>query len=295
MNNEPMSEVVWVDGALHPASAPIITAGNHGLTVGDGVFETIAVRAGTPVALTRHLARLAYSLDRMALAPVAAGTVRAGVGAVLAAEPAGVTRVRVTVISGEGPPGLRRGGAHPTVIVMASAGAVPRECRAVRAPWRINERSPLAGVKTTSYAEQVVVARYAAGKGADEALMSNTLGHLCEGTGSNVFIERGGEVLTPPLASGCLPGIARGLAVEWGARAGLPVRVAALGELEGDVLDDVVAGRAFAAVTSSTRGVQPLAALDGTPLARGSLLEALAALYDERLAAEPDPEPPRHR
>ena len=76
------------------------------------------------------------------------------------------------------------------------------ECRAVRAPWKRNERSPIAGVKSTSYAENVVIVQFARAKGADEALIANTHGYLCEGTGSNVFVERGGEIVTPPLAFG---------------------------------------------------------------------------------------------
>src|SRR5690606_39947823 len=128
----------------------------------------------------------------------------------------------------------------------------------------------------------------------DEALVANAHCHLCEGTGSNVFIERAGEIVTPPLASGCLPGITRGLALEWGAKAGLPVRVAAPGELEMTVLDEVVAGTAFAAVTSSTRHVQPLAALDGLEVAPGPLLRRLAAEFDRRAVADLDPAPPRN-
>ena len=287
-----MTDVVWVNGSLRGVDEHLISPLDHGFTVGDGIFETMEAVNGVAFALTRHLMRLEYSASRMGLAGLDAAHVRAGVEAVLAGGGASMTRVRVTVSSGSGPHSSVRGDAAPTVVVVASAAPSMKECRAVRAPWKRNERSAIAGVKSTSYAENVVMVQFARSKGADEALMVNTHGHLCEGTGSNVFIERGGELLTPPLASGCLPGITRGLALEWGAKEGLPVRVAAPGELEMAVLDEVVAGTSFAAVTSSTRHVQPLAALDGHDLRPGPLLTLLAEEFDRRAASEPDPGPP---
>lgn len=290
-----MNAVVWVDGSLRPVDEPIISAGNHGLTVGDGVFETLAVRRGAAFALTRHLVRLQYSLDRMGMAPVDPDVVRAGVAAVIGDRPEDVVRVRITVVSGPGPMSSLRGDGAPNVIIWGGPASVPRECRAVRAPWTRNERSAVAGVKTTSYAENVVMAGYARERGADEALIANTHGHLCEGTASNIFVERGGEVLTPPLSSGCLAGITRGLALEWGARGGLPVRVAAPGELEMSVLDDVIRGTAAAAVSSSTRGVQAITSLDGRDVEPGALLTKLSDLYEQRADADSDPAPPRRR
>lgn len=290
-----MSAVLWVDGSMRAANEPIIGAGNHGLTVGDGVFETLAVRGGQAFALTRHLVRLQYSLDRMGMRAIDMALVRDGVRQVLAANPSEVTRVRITVVSGPGPMSSVRGTGTPNIIVWGGPGAVPGTCRAVRSPWKRNERSAIAGVKSTSYAENVVMAQFAAAKGADEALISNTFGYLCEGTGTNIFIERNGEVLTPPLSSGCLAGITRGLALEWGAGSGMPVRVAAPGELEMAVLDEVMHGDAFAAVTSSTRGVQPIAWLDGVDLARGPLLKRLSDLYESHADVDLDPPPARAR
>lgn len=290
-----MSAVVWFDGSLHSATDPIISAGNHGVTVGDGVFETMAIRQSVPFALTRHLVRLQYSLDRMGMREIDMSRVREGIAEVIAANPADVARIRVTVISGPGPMSSVRGTGAPSILVWGGPGKVPPTCRAVRSPWKRNERSAVAGVKTTSYAENVVMAQYAAGKGADETLMANTLGHLCEGTGSNVFIERDGEIVTPPLSSGCLAGVTRGLALEWGADAGVPIRVGAPGELSMSVLDEVMHGDAFAAVTSSTRGVQAVTWLDGVDLGTGKLLAKLSDVYEKHADGELDPAPPRSR
>jgi len=285
-----MTTLVWAGGLLRGEDEPIVSARDHGLTVGDGVFETAEVVRGRVFALTRHLRRLEYSAVRMGMAGIDEELVREAVGEVIAVG-TGLTRVRITLTSGPGPMSSARGDGEPTLVVVGTDAPALLTCRAVRVPWRRNERSPLAGVKSTSYGENVVMMEYARAKGADEALIANTHGHLCEGTASNVLIERDGEVLTPPLASGCLPGITRGLALEWGAEAGVPVRVAAPGELEMGVLDDVVAGRAFAAVTSSTRRVQPLAALDGAELEKGPLLSRLAAVFDNAAALDSDPAP----
>ena len=290
-----MSAVVWVDGALRGANEPILSAGNHGVTVGDGVFETCAIRNGAPFALTRHLVRLQYSLDRMGMRSVDIPAIREGIRQVIDANPADVARLRITVVSGSGPMSSVRGTGSPNVIIWGGPGAAPQTCRAVRSPWKRNERSAITGVKSTSYAENVVMAQFAAAQGADEAIMSNSLGYLCEGTGSNVFIERRGTVVTPPLSSGCLAGITRGLALEWGARAGLPVRVAAPSELEMSVLDEVRHGDAFAAVTSSTRGIAPIVSIDGVEVGQGPLLKRLSELYESHADAEGDPAPPRTR
>ena len=98
-----MSAVLWVDGSLHAVNEPVILAGNHGFTVGDGVFETLAVRKGQAFALTRHLVRLQYSLDRMGMRAVDMAAIREGVRTVIAESPADVVRLRITVVSGPGP------------------------------------------------------------------------------------------------------------------------------------------------------------------------------------------------
>ena len=77
-------------------------------------------------------------------------------------------------------------------------------------PWTRNENGATAGLKTTSYAENVIALAHAAERGGTEAIFANTAGHLCEGTGSNVFYVVDGELRTPTLASGCLAGVTRG-------------------------------------------------------------------------------------
>ena len=121
-------------------------------------------------------------------------------------------------------------------------------------PWPRNERGALAGLKTTSYAENVVALADAKRRGASEAVFANLAGHLCEGTGTNVFYVVDGELRTPTLASGCLAGVTRALILEW------------FGGREVDEPIEVVAGADEVFLASTTRDVQARLAL-GRPRA----------------------------
>ncbi len=207
----------WVNGQIltDPNSAAIVVT-DHGLTVGDGVFEAIKVVEGRPFALTRHLDRLARSAAALGLPAPDLGQLRDAVGEVLAEEPLALGRVRITYTGGPAPLGSGRGDAPATkVVVAAPMDPAPKTTAAASVPWPRNERGALAGVKSTSYAENVVALAEAARSGATEAVFANLAGHLCEGTGSNVGYVVGGEVRTPTLGAGCLAGITRALLLEW--------------------------------------------------------------------------------
>jgi len=280
--------VVWADGRLRDPAEPLLSPLDHGLTVGDGVFETCGVVRGRPFALTRHLRRLRQSAVGIGLAPPDEDLIREGVEAVLAAG-TNLGRLRITVTAGLGPLGSGRWASPQTVLVLAGPAQPADVVRVVRVPWVRNERSAVAGLKTTSYAENAFVLAHARSRGADEALLANTVGELCEGTATNVFVERDGELLTPGLHTGCLAGITRELVLEWSAEAGLPVREAAPGELAYAVLDEVLAGRAHLGLTGSVRTVAPVVELDGAPVAPGPLTQRVRELYAEREAADLDP------
>ena len=280
--------VVWVNGHLRHPGEPVVSALDHGLTVGDGVFETCGVLGGKPFALSRHLERLTRSAVGLGLTPPDLELVRAGVAAVLEGR-TDLGRLRVTVTAGLGPPGSGRSPGSQTVVVIGAPAQPSASSRVVRVPWVRNERSAIAGLKTISYAESVVALARAHEQGADEALLANTAGDLCEGTGANVFVERDGELLTPSLASGCLAGITRELVLEWSEQEALPVREARIGELPYSVLDDVGAGRAQLALTGSVRTVVPVVELDGVPVEVGPLTLEVQRMYHEREAEQIDP------
>jgi branched-chain amino acid aminotransferase len=275
---------LWVDGApVGDPTTPVVRADDHGLVVGDGVFETVEVVDGAPFALTRHLRRLRDSARGLGI-DIDEELVLAGVKAVLAGGP-DHARLRITVTGGPSPYGSDRGDAGPTVLI--ATGPLPTwppTTDVAVVPWTRNERSATVGLKTTSYADNVVALRYAHDRGAAEAIFANTRGDVCEGTGSNVFFEYDGALVTPPLDSGCLGGITRELLVEWLRDDGVPVH-----ELATPMDAFRRAREAF--ITSTTRGVQPIRAIDGAPLAQapGALTERAADVFARRAAANPDP------
>lgn len=270
----------WLNGGLlEDSEAPVLPVTDHGFTVGDGVFETVKVVAGEPFALTRHLDRLQASAAGLGLPALDLDEVRRGVAAVLAPEHLALGRLRITVTAGPGPLGSGRGEGEPTVVVVAVRMEPGESSTAVvTVPWVRNERSAVAGLKTTSYAENVVALAKAREQGASEAIFGNTRGLLCEGTGSNVFYVVDGELRTPTLASGCLAGITRALLLEWTDAA------------EVDEPLDVLQRADEVFLASTTRDAQAVHRIDGRTLAvPGPVTRQVQAIWATREAENPDP------
>jgi branched-chain amino acid aminotransferase len=271
---------VWFNGSLldDPGKA-VIGVDDHGITVGDGVFEALKVVDGQPFALTRHLDRLAGSAAGLGLPAPDLDEVRRGVADVLAGQDLPLGRLRITYTAGPAPLGSGRGAGPATLIVVADAmGPTQPTTAVVRVPWVRNERSAVAGLKTTSYAENVVALARAKDTGATEAIFANTLGNLCEGTGSNVFYVVDGQVRTPSLASGCLAGVTRALVLQW-------CQVLEIDEPIG-ILDE--AEEVF--LVSTTRDVQPVHDIDGRVLvAPGAATQQVQQVWSAREADGIDP------
>jgi branched-chain amino acid aminotransferase len=233
---------------------------DHGLVVGDGVFETLRVYGGVPFAWTRHLARLHASAAGLGLDAPDAGTLRTAADAVIAQNSLREARLRITVTGGPAPPGSRRAPVPPTVIVVGFELEPTSPTASVMVvPWTRNEGGALAGLKTISYAENVRALAYVEERGAHEAIFPNTQGNLCEATGSNVFLVLDGECCTPPLAAGCLNGVTRQLILVVGDELGIPIT-------ERDVPVGALARAEEAFVSSTVREVQPIATVDGVAL-----------------------------
>ncbi len=277
---------VWLNGSLVDAADAAVSVSDHGITVGDGVFETMRTEQGVPFAMTRHLRRLRRSLAGLGLdLDRSDDELRAGLRAVADAvdgSTPGRAKIRLTVTAGPGPLGSGRDQGHLTVIVAgAPLDPWPDTGAAVTVPWRRNEHSAVAGLKTTSYAENVVALARAREQGASEALLANTVGELCEGTGSNIFLVRDGIVRTPPLTSGCLAGVTRELVIELARDHGVEVREEPILPVEMPQCEEIF-------LTSSTRDVHAQHRVDDRsfdapgPVTR-SLQSAFAALAAENV------------
>ncbi|MER7952845.1 aminodeoxychorismate lyase [Streptomyces sp. NPDC096079] len=271
---------LWVNGGLHDAETARVSVLDHGLTVGDGIFETVKAERGETFALTLHLERLTRSARGLGLPDPDLDEVRRACAAVLEANPMELGRLRITYTGGLSPLGSERGDAGPSLVVaLGETGRRPDSTAVITVPWTRNERGALTGLKTTSYAENVVALARARERGASEALFANTVGRLCEGTGSNVFVVVDGAVLTPPVSSGCLAGITRALAVRW------------TGAEETDLPLDVLESADEIFLTSTLRDVQAVHRVDGRDLAHapGPVTAKAMRIFDERAAADRDP------
>ncbi|MBP7971376.1 MAG: aminotransferase class IV [Candidatus Nanopelagicales bacterium] len=273
---------VWLRDGLVPAPEALVPVNDRGFTSGDGVFEAMKVVDGRPFAVTRHLRRLANSADIVSLGLPEDLDLRAVITQTIEAnaERLGyLARLRITVTAGSAPAGILRSGEGPTVVVTVDPQQPhPDSLTVITVPWRHNNHSAVSGAKTTSYAENLVILERARAAGADEALMADTDGRLCEGTTSNVILEVDGRLVTPSLATGCLPGVTRDLLIEWGI----------VEEL--DVPFEQVARASEILLSSSTRDLIPVELIDGRPMsAPGPLGGEAAVQFALRVDEDIDP------
>jgi branched-chain amino acid aminotransferase len=271
---------VWANGILFddPAQAQV-SAVDHGFVVGDGVFEALKVTPAGAFAVRRHLDRLTRSARALGLPDPDHDLVRAGIDAVIEGRSYPYGKVRITYTGGLGPLGSGAATGPVNLVVAADVSPpAPPVTDIVTVPWPRNERGALAGVKSTSYAENVRGLAFATSRGASEAIFLNTVGHLCEGTGTNIFCVFGSAIVTPPLAAGPLAGITRDLLLAW----------TDVTEDELTFEEALSADEVF--LTSSLRDIQGVRRWDEVDLrAMGPVTQRVAALFAERSTADLEP------
>jgi branched-chain amino acid aminotransferase len=252
-----------VDGAVMLASRATIPATDDGLLRGDGVFEVIRLYEGRPFALDEHLRRLERSASNLRLT-LDLEAVRADAGRLLRHAGSGPDHELLRIV-------VTRGGHR--LLLTERLPQTPERIRlgtVTYAPTRV-----LDGVKSLSYAANMLASRLARERGYDEALMVTPHGRVLEAPTSSVFWLEGGDVLTPPLGEHILASITRQVVIdECGARE----RECTLEQLIG--ADEVF-------LASTTREVQPVAAVDEHSYAAASpLTEGIAERVAARIQAE---------
>lgn len=274
---------VWWDGQLVAESAALVPATSQGWLWGRGVFETLAVHRGQALALSRHLARLSSAAARLHLFPPPEDALRHAVAAVCAHAPDAPHRLRLTLAAAQAPGlSLAPDPGHLLIRLLPSPPATGPAIL-LTVPFRQNEFSPLSGIKSTSYAEHPLALHWATSRGATEALLLNTVGDLCEGSLSNLFLVRDHRLLTPSLSSGCLPGITRSLVLDLCPQLGIPCLEKALSPADLAAADALV-------LTNSVHGILPVASCNHRPLTAPCPLTAqLDAALRDLLDRLPDP------
>jgi len=271
---------IWLDGRVYDDPRQAFVSGtDHGFLVGDGVFETLKVTEHGAFAVRRHLNRMTRSAAALGLPAPDHNHIREAIDAVLDGCDLRRGKLRITYTGGPGPLGSEAAYGPPTLIVaLAPVEAAPPVTSIVTAPWTRNEHGALAGVKSTSYAENVRTLGYAAERGCSEAIFLNTAGHVCEGTGTNIFLVFKDTIVTPPLSSGPLAGVTRELIME---RTAVEEREVSLDEAR-------AADEAF--LTSSMRDIQAIARWDDRVFSpTRPITQSLAKGFADWFAADIDP------
>ncbi len=241
-------------------AAARIAPDDRGFLLGDGIFETVAVKRGQAKRLVGHLARLRHDADVIGLkVPWDDDTLVLWIAQTTLENDLADAVVRITITRGPGPRGLLPPtGQHPTVLI--TAALLPPTDEPARliigSVTRRNEHSPLSGIKSINYLDNIVARREAHARDADDAVILNTQGRVAETTVANIFALIGGGIITPPITEGALPGLMRADVLKLARGDEAPITVAGL-------------KNASEVFTSNALGIRPVISIDGQPVGDG--------------------------
>jgi branched-chain amino acid aminotransferase len=280
-----MAEIVYFNGQLVPRAEAKLSPFDHGFLYGYGLFETMRAYEGHIFRLDRHLTRLHCSAESLGLrAKLDAFDLENACVETLQANKLKDARVRLTVTAGEGDMTPDLNTCSNLTVLVAARNFVPlpperyeQGFKAALSFLRRDSQSPLSRLKCTCYVSNILARMEAKAAGCDEAIMLNELDYVAEGSTANIFLVCGGELITPSLESGILPGITREAVLEIARDLNIKTveRQVELGELSG-------AEEAF--VTNSIMEVMPLTRLNDEPIGTGKpgkLTRNLMAAYKE--------------
>lgn len=286
-----IDHTIFHNDRLLPLEQTRLSPGQMGLFMGWGVFTTLRVSRGIPFALERHWARLERDAARLSVPlPCSLEDLRGALAKVIRANKRAEGVARVIMVRNTGELWADAPARPSTDLLIFTRALVswPATQRLVLQPAGIFSSGPYAGAKMLSWIEHAGVLERARAQGFDEALLMNEKGELAECTSANIFLVRRGEVFTPPLASGCLPGVTREILLEIGAKSGVTLRQQTLTTDDLATADEVF-------ISSTTRevvGVESISPLWKFP-APGELTLKLKGVFqayaESYLAALPFP------
>jgi len=279
-----MSTLVWQENHWRPAETPVITAADGGFLYGDTLFESLLVRAGQPLFLREHLDRLELSAH-LSEFPFDRKTIAELVKSSLALSPYATGRLRLTLSRGEFQGlGFPVTASRPLLTLAPHVELTNEQrstgWRAVGAPnQRVNPLSHLPQMKRGNYADCLYACNHARQCGADEALFFTPERLLLEGSISNVFLVRDGQLRTPHLGGLVLAGVIRKQLLALAGEAGLEAIESEIKETDLFTAEEVL-------LCNSLMLIVPLVELDGRPLPRGECWRELLANLAIMIAKE---------
>ena len=275
---------VWFNGAI--LDGPLaLDAGDRGLLLGDGIFETVLVLNRTPLWGNMHLARMESSARELGL-----GFQRAEIDDAISAILDGIDEshhvLRITLTRGSAARGLGANGGSPALLLSLDRfdpALMFQKATLVTSAVRRNPHSVASRLKTTSYIDNIAAAREASARGADDALMLNIDGNAACSTIANLFVLKDGRLITPARDQAILTGVMRQVLIAAAAHIGILTEERAVEPAELLAADAVF-------LTNSLRFIRPVTALDQQPLSAFDLSNLMAALSDAaRLQCGRDP------
>jgi branched-chain amino acid aminotransferase len=289
-----MNAVVYVNGRITDAATASIPVFDHGFLYGEGVYETLRTYALEPFLFDRHLRRLRRSAEMMAL-PVPfsddelLARVRDTMTSEIAPDGSNEKYIRILLTRGVGDLSYKLDACPaPSLVIIVKPLEAPPE-RTFREGLKValvsvrrnhpQALNPL--IKSNNLLNLALAMQEAYRRGAEEALMQNQAGELVECSQSNFFLVRNGEVLTPPLSAGLLPGITRQFVLELAADSGVRASETRL-----TPADLATAQEAF--LTGTTREVTPIVGVDDRPIGTGQpgpVTKQLLAAFRQHVAA----------
>ncbi len=274
-----MHKFIYHNDRLLPLQQVRLSPGQAGLINGWGLFTTVRTYNGQPFAFERHWNRLMTDAARIQI-PVSYRQeyVREHLMELIEANHADAACVRIYFIHNR--IGIWRSEENfpETDLIMYSIDVPIRvgPTKLALQPAGRFSANPLVNVKVTSWLNNAWIVEQAHNRGFDDAVVLNERGEVAECTAANIYIVKAGNVFTPPLSSGCLPGVSRQILLEIASQAGISIAEKPL------TPDEVHAADEFF-ITSTTREVQPVSHLEEHqfPQAPGPVTKRLAKLFAE--------------
>ena len=247
------------NGDVREATAELLQPGQVGLLNGWGVFSTLRVRDGVLFAFERHWARMARDAKLLRVPmPWDAAAMERDLMKLVEANQALNATLRVVVARNKG--GAFEG---PAIEREADLIAFTKDLNqwgesaalGVHAQAR-HAQSRFAGTKVLSWSFNLVMYEQAIASGFDEVVLLNEHDEVSECTSANIFVSQDDRVFTPPLSSGCLPGVTRELLLEEVRAPGITIEERSLRLEDLERADGVF-------ITSTTRDLLPVRSIEG--------------------------------
>ena len=252
------------NGDIRPSSEALLAAGQVGLLSGWGVFTTMRVVDGIPFAFERHWARMIRDAAALKVPmPSDSEAVRRNLLALIEANRASQATLRLVVVRNRG--GLWEGPSTGRASDVIGLTAVSKDwgssVKLSYVPQGRHAANEFAGTKILSWAMNLTWIERAQARGFDEVILLNERGEVAECTSANIFIAQGNDVWTPPLNSGCLPGITREILIGETLVPGIHVRERTLAPCDLEQADEIF-------ITSTTRNLLPVSQIEGRNVGR---------------------------